>query len=173
MEERRQRLIAECKRIQENCLYNATSHFTAAGVTGWAQTVIGAVPIVLGGIGSWKFLSDPTLASPKQVYIASVLSLLAGIAGSLLSFWDLAKSRLSHFSAGSKYKSLENDARRAWQVYGPAEEVDFLQKRVEDVAKRYDQLGEASELSGDIMFLIARWKIGKRIFANEVDQARG
>lgn len=169
MSDQRSRLIDECKRIQENCLYTATSHLTAASFAGWAQGLGGAVPIVLGAIGGFKALSDPSVASPEKLLLAGILTLLAGIVGSLMVFWDFAKSRLTHFSAGTKYKSLENQARRAWQLHALDEDVTALKARVETLTERYDALGEESELSGDIAFLLARRKIELGIYSTKID----
>jgi hypothetical protein len=169
MSDQKARLVAECKRIEENCLYTATSHLTAAGLAGWAQGLGGAVPIVLGTVGGYKALSDPMVASPEKLQIAGVLTLVAGVVGSLMTYWDFAKSRLSHFSAGTKYKSLENQARRAWQLHAPDEEPAALKARVDDLAERFDALGEESELSGDISFLLARWKIGWGVYSTKAD----
>lgn len=165
-------LFDECKRIQENSLYNATSHFMAASVAGWLHRILGSVPIVLGGIGGWKVLADPAVASAHQVALVGLMTVVAGIVGSLVAFWDLAKARLDHFAAGTKYKTLENKARRAWQVFGVDEDSASLRKHVEELAAEYDQLGETNAQSGDLAFFLARWKIEGNIFCNEVDSAK-
>jgi hypothetical protein len=167
---KKQPLFDECKRIQENCLYNATSHFMSAWLTNWIHRILGSIPIVLGGIGGWRVLADPSSATPHQITVAGVMTLIAGIVGGLVAFWDLAKARLDHFAAATKYKTLENKARRAWQVFGADEDVLELRKRVEGLGVEYDQLGESSLQSGDMAFALARWKIGGNIFTNKVDE---
>src|SRR5438552_1026910 len=108
MDSSRQRLVDECARIQESSLWNATSHFAASTWAGRIHAFAGAIPIVLGGIGGWHFLTDPTVATPGQVFFAGLLTMAAGIVGSLMSYWNLAKVRLEHFVAATKYKTLEN-----------------------------------------------------------------
>lgn len=122
MDEKQERLVKECARIEEYSLWNSTSHFTAAAWARFIHMLGGAVPIVLGGIGGWKVLSDPTAATPQQVLVAGALTLAAGVTGSLMAYWDLAKIRMEHFVAASKYKTLENEARRAREIHAPDEE---------------------------------------------------
>lgn len=163
-------LINECKRIQDNSLWNSTSHFAAATWAGRIHTIGGAVPIILGGIGGWKYLLDPTFAGQDQMFLAGLMSLIAGIVGSLMTYWNMAKVRLEHFSAATKYKTLENDARRAHQIHARDEDYDTFKKRVMDIVTRYDALGEASVQSYDITFWLARRKIESGIYDTSVDK---
>ena len=141
----------------------------------WAsrmQTVGGTLPIICGGIGGAQILSDPTLASPRQVVIAGVLTLMAGIIGSLLSFWNLAKRRLDHLSAATKYKTLHNEARRARELHSKDDSYEAFKARVLELAKRYDELGESSPQSGDVTLWLARQKIGSGVFDTKVDERK-
>ncbi len=90
MSDKIENLCAECDRIEEYCLWNASSHFEAAAMAGRVQAIGGAIPIICGGIGTWKFLTDPSLATPEKVFLASAMMLTAGIVGSLLAYWNLA-----------------------------------------------------------------------------------
>jgi len=159
MEENQERLVKECERIEEYSLWNATSHFTAAAWARFIHLVGGAMPIVFGGIGGWKVLSDPATSTPRQVLTAGALTLAAGITGSLMAYWDLAKVRLEHFTAASKYKTIENEARRAREIDAHDEDYDALKKRVMELTARYDELGESSAQSFDLAFWLARRKI--------------
>jgi hypothetical protein len=158
-QENREALTREAKRLQESCLYNATAHFTSAGRLWRAHLLLGTMPIILGTIGGWKGLSDPATAGPKAVLIAGVSSLLAGVVGSVLSFWNLAETRARHFTAATQYKSLENDARRAHEIHGVDEEYADFKRRVVDLGDRYNKLNESSIQTADWAFNKARKKI--------------
>jgi hypothetical protein len=95
------------------------------------------------------------------------LTLAAGIAGSLMAYWDLAKVRLEHFTAASKYKTIENEARRAREIHAHDEDYDTLKKRVMELTTRYDELGESSAQSFDLAFWLARRKIRAGLFESD------
>src|SRR5688500_8144207 len=92
-------LVSECKRIENFSLWNSASHFGAATYAGYLHWALSTVPVILGAVGSWKFLPDPSAASPRQLLTAGICTLLAGISGSLLSVWNLNKVRAEHFAA--------------------------------------------------------------------------
>lgn len=165
-------LLEECERIQEGSLWNATSHFGASTWASRIQAGAGAIPIILGGIGGARIISDPTFASPQQVIVAAVLALSAGIVGSLLSFWNLAKVGLEHLAAATKYKTLENEARRAREIHSRDDSYDAFKTRVLELAKRYDELGESSAQSGNLTFWLARGKIESGVFDTKVDERK-
>jgi|SRR4029079_18796972 len=162
-------LIQECRTLQENALYTATSHFVSSTIAWTAHLILGAFPIVLGGIGSWPLLTDPNSASSNAAFLAGAFTLTAGIVGSILSFWNLAKVRLDHFTAAVKYKTLENEARRAFQIHAHDEPYDDFKKRVMDIARRYDELGESSPQCSDFAFWCARKRIGRGLYKTQVD----
>lgn len=160
-------LIDEAKRVEEFSLWNSATHFNIAAWAGWIQAIGGAVPIVLGAIGGWKFLTDPSIASPHQIIVASLFSLAAGTLGSVLSYWNLAKVRLEHFMAAAKYKTLENQARRAHQIHAVSEPDAEFRERVLGLGKRYDELGESSPQSMTLAFLVAGRAIRRGRFQSD------
>jgi hypothetical protein len=163
-QENRDALARESKRIQENSLYNATAHFTSAGRLWRAHLALGTVPIILGTIGGWKGLSDPAIATPSAVMWAGLCSLMAGVVGSVLTFWNLAESRVRHFTAATQYKSLENDARRTHEIHARDEEYADLKRRVVDLGERYNKLNESHVQTADWAFKRAHQKIEAGLF---------
>jgi len=161
----RERLVKEAKRIEEFSLWNAAAHFTTSGWASAIQTLGGAVPIILGAIGGWKFFADPSLATTAQLRMASLVSLAGGTVGSLLAYWNIGRARLEHFQAGTKYKSLENEARRAREIYAVSDEDARFRERVEELMKRYDALGESSPQSLTVAFRVAGWKVRRGRYA--------
>jgi hypothetical protein len=99
------------------------------------------------------------MATPRQVYIAGALTLAAGIVGSLVAFWDLGKRRLEHFSAGAKYKTLENEARRAREIDAYDSDYSTFKALVAELGKRMDVLGEDSPQSRDFAYRVSESKL--------------
>lgn len=153
----RQRLLDECERIEEFALWNATAHFTAAALVRRAHVLLGVVPIVLGGLGSWKGLQ--LVADDRVATVwSSLAAAAAGVLGSVLAFLNLAETRAKHFKAGTSYKTLENEARRARSVFVDTS-LEELRKEVAALAARYDRLGEEAVQSGDLAFWLAGRKV--------------
>jgi len=167
----REALILEAQHIKEESLYNATIHFAQS--TWMARLhyfVLGPIPIILGGLGGWKGITDAKVMPANWTIISSVLSLVAGLVGSMVSFWNLAENRMRHFSAGTSYKSLENDARRAWQVHAIDEPLPEFKKRIVELGDRYNKLNESSIQTADWAFRIARRKIKAGHFVTEAEK---
>jgi hypothetical protein len=157
-------LIAECKRIEHFSLWNATTHFTAATIAAYTHYLLVAIPIVLGAIGGWKYFSDPATTTPKRFLVASLCSLGAGVFSGLSSVWSLTRLRMDHFSAGTKYKTLENQARRAYGLHATDDDYEQFKNRVLELGKQYDELGETCVQSFDVAFWIAGLRIGKKTY---------
>lgn len=169
MPDDKQRLIGEAKRIEEYSLWNAAPHFTAAAWAVRVHLVGGSIPIVLGGIGGWNIFTEPAHATSSQGIVAGLLTVSAGIVGSLMAFWNLSKVQQQHFAAAVKYKTLENEARRAHEVHAHDEDYAAFKIRVMDLARRYDEIGEDGVLSSDIMFWLAGRKIRRGLYAPDAN----
>jgi len=153
----RDALVAECKRLEDYSRWNAASHFTASTWLGRAHLALGPLPAILGALGTWsglKLIPDQA----KAALLASIASLVAGIVGSIVAFWNLSEGRVKHFTAGAAYKRLENEARRATSLF-PDETDEAFRDRVVELTGRYDKLGEQSAQSSDFAFWLAARKI--------------
>ena len=165
MSPEREALIAECRRIEEYSKWNAASHFTASTWLGRFHLVMGCVPIVLGAIGSWngfehlKSMTEQTQsATERTVLWCSVAVLISGLVGSIMSFWKPAAARGRHHKAATRYKTLENQARRAAALCQHEPDERF-RRRVGELASRYDELNETSAQSSDFAFWLATGKV--------------
>ncbi|RYZ17972.1 MAG: SLATT domain-containing protein [Myxococcaceae bacterium] len=169
-ERSREALVRECKRLQENSLYTATTHFRLTDQFRALHYFLGTLPIIFGAISGWKGLSDPHVIGVQSPVWVPVFSFLAGISGSLLAFWNWAERRMMHFAAGAAYKTLENDARRAWEIYSIDEELAVLKKRVADLGDRYNKLNESSPQTSNTAFAFARKKVKSGIFTTDMEK---
>lgn len=166
------KLVDECKRLQENAMYTSTAHFVGASMAHLLYLATGSMPIIFGAIGGSKILQMSAASSDDAKFWALTCTLIAGISGTLLRFWRLAESRDEHKSAAQKFKSIEIRARQAHQIHSSDEDYATFKGRVIGISEEYNTLGEEVLATGELAFWIARWKIGKRVFRTEVDEAR-
>lgn len=167
----RQALIAECKRIEENSLQTATTHFISATRIGRVHHwVLGPIPLLLGTTAAaWKGLLDAKAIPVDWTFIGTVLSALAGVSGSVIAFWNLAETKARHVAAATAFKSLQHEGRQAWQIHALDEERDAFKTRVMDLAQRYNKLNETSVLTADWAYRRARKKIKQNTFVTDTD----
>jgi hypothetical protein len=154
----REALISECRRIEEYSKWNSASHFTAAAWLGRFHLGAGVIPFVLGGVGAWQGFKYLPVAPEKTALWASVALLVAGIVGSIISFWNPAEARVKHFTAGAHYKALEGAARRAVNLFPDEDDLQF-RERVLALAAKYEELNETSAQSSDFAFWLATKKV--------------
>lgn len=132
--------------------------------------MLGPLPIILGSIAGWRWFAEAAGPSPRNTLVASVCSLLAGIVGSLLVFWNLAEKRQRHLAAGATFKSLEHDARRAGKILGLAETTADLKAIVGSLGERFNRANENCIPPADCFFNRARKKIALGVFQTKVDE---
>jgi hypothetical protein len=167
----RDALATDCARIAENSQHTATAHFIAADTMAKIHRfVLGPIPIILGAVGGWKWLGESGAPTARRMLAASICSLLAGIAGSLLAFWNLAETHLRHIAAGTAFKSLEHDARRAHEVHSLIETCAEFRARVDALGERYNKANETSVPTSEWSFEQARRKIKRKVFQTEADK---
>jgi hypothetical protein len=165
----RQAICQELERIEENARYTSVTHFISADIVRRLHFwVVGPIPIILGGIAAWNGFTKEGLAE-----VSGALGVLAGVTGSVLSFWNLSDVRTKHQAAGAAFKAIEHDARRARLVDCPFGELTDLRRRLEDLAERYNKLGESSVHTGRFAFRRAQKLIASGVYRNTVDEPAG
>lgn len=164
-------LINECSRIEENCQYTATAHFISAGYWTRVHLWLGPIPLILGALGGWKGITTGPGTPLHWTVWAAIFSLVGGIFGTVLSFLNLTELKLRHFTAGTQYKSLGNDARQAREIHSIDEDFSSFKKRVVDLGQRYNALGESSIQTSDRAFERARRKVKSGVFVPDFMEA--
>jgi hypothetical protein len=155
----------EFARIEENARYTAVAHFISAEhLRKLHHWVLGPVPILFGGIAAYKGFNEASFSA-----LSGVLAVLAGVSGSLLSFWNFADSRSKHQTAGAAYKAIEHDARRSRLVDGPYQDIPTLRAALADLGDRYNKLGAASPSTSNFAFKRAQNLIASGAYQNTVD----
>ena len=128
----------EAKRIEEDCLYSAKSHFIAARTWTNVHLIIGIPSAVLAGGAGVSGFND-------QGQLAGVLGILAAALASVTTFLNPNESASSHQVAGARYNELRNRARlfREISLLGDTPD-DELQKELKALGNRRDKLNESS-----------------------------
>jgi hypothetical protein len=146
-------LVAECRRIEEFAQANAAVHFIHAERSATIAKWVAVIPLAIGGVLGGIVAADPGLTSDGAGRWLSAAALgIAGGISSVISAWSPDKARVEHNTAGGHYKTLENEARRTHELYAREEGKDALMRRVRDLSRQYDDLGESSPATEDWAF---------------------
>jgi hypothetical protein len=134
MEQRAEKLVDECKRQEESCLYTSTSLFEWLKCMRVLKVIFVVAPIILGGVAAW-----PLLAKQEEYkWVTGVCALLAGFAPAVYKALDFDVSLNLIVKQANAFKILQDRFRQARTVtaVGPFEdfkkEFDFLMARMDD-----------------------------------------
>jgi uncharacterized membrane protein YhdT len=142
-------LLAECQRIEEFAQVNAGTHFILAERAGMWARLLGVIPVAIGGVLAAFVLSDPSTLTKDTAKWFAMAAIIAGVLSSILAYLNPGKSQTDHSLAGSRYKTLENEARRGHEVFAHEEGREAFALRVRELSRRYDELGESSPPTSD------------------------
>lgn len=142
-------LVAECRRIEQYAQVNAATHFLLAARAATIARIMGTLPVILGGAIAGTVLWNSSLLGPDTAKWFGLASILAGIVSSLMAYLNPEHSRSEHMRAGTNYKTLENQARRAHEIYHHEETREEFVLRIRELSRRYDELGEVSTQTTD------------------------
>lgn len=156
--ENAEKLIAECKRIEQFSKVNSATHFVIADEARSRAIFLGAVPVIVGTAIAGVAMSSPSLLSGAHSKWFALASLLAGVLSSLLAYLNPDKERADHFLAATRYKRLENEARRAHEVFISEMSRGEFVLYVKELSRRYDELGESSPQTTDSAYQKANKK---------------
>lgn len=160
----RDRLLAECARLEEFAGVNAATHFTQAKMLGrffvWLDILPAAVIAGLGGIA---------IAFPDQLgneAFARTLGVGSVAAAAIATFylkWSPDRRRVEHQMVAIQYKNLENRARRVREIYAESYDDQALVIRVEALTLAYDDLNYHAPLASDGAFdrALEEWRSGR------------
>ena len=77
MDERTRRLVQECERQEEACLFTSTTLFIWLRTARRVNTAMIVAPIILGAIGSWSILAQSS--DTRIVWLTALCALAAGV----------------------------------------------------------------------------------------------
>jgi hypothetical protein len=160
MNDDRKKLIEECKRIEEDSLYTAETHFLIAQKLTRKNMIIKYIPTVV------SFVSQAVLVYAiisKRDIIFQLLSLLISVGSTAVSFFNLLndtdKKIKEHESAGKMFTALKHEARSLYQTFEPFLDEQAFLREVYALRKRYNLLVKSTPITDNKSYEEARCKI--------------
>lgn len=126
-------LVEECRRLQEACLYTATSLFSWEREARCLRMAFIVLPILLGGIATIR----PLLREPGWEWLIAVCALAAGLFPAIFKAldWDVSVKLIG--DSANRFKNLENRFRQL---------ANFLKdEEYEDARAKFDELYQRLE----------------------------
>lgn len=165
MDERTQNLIAECKRLEESCLYTSATLFEWLKTLRVWKAVFVVAPIVLGAVAAWPILKQVT----GYEWLTGLCALLAGIAPAVYKALDFDVSLDAVAKHAHQAKILQDRFRQAGRITALGPFVDF-KKEFDDLMVRVDAARGASLTAPERFFKKAQRKIQSGDYDFSVDE---
>jgi len=160
MNDDRKKLIEECKRIEEDSLYTAETHFLIAQKLTRKNMIIKYIPTVV------SFVSQAVLVYAiisKRDIIFQLLSLLISVGSTAVSFFNLLndtdKKIKEHESAGKMFTALKHEARSLYQTFEPFLDEQAFLREVYTLRKKYNLLVKSTPITDNKSYEEARCRI--------------
>ena len=151
-------LVAECKKIEENCLYTGQTHFAMAASAGRKVKVwLMLIPSIIGG-GSGLAVA---LGAPTWI---GAFAAFTGIVTSVATFLGIDKESIAHETAGKLLTQLRDETRALREAYSPDMTPEQFATDVRALGTRYRAFVASLPLTNDDAFQKARKKIKDGVF---------
>lgn len=166
MTEPHDKVVARCKRVQENALYTAQAHFEIATEKGTRARV-------------WLVLVPSLASSACGLAVAlgcpawlGAVPALAGAISAVSAFLGIEKEASAHESAGKLLTQLRHDARAVCDRSTEAIPAGFFEAEVLALEHRYGAFVASLPLTNDAAFEKARKKIQSGTFKYDHEGAQ-
>ncbi len=164
MNELRNRVERELKRMEEDCIHSGKAHFNAG--TRWAiwNYIFGIPSVVLSTAAGATFFKDfPVLAGSMALCVAVLTS--------LMTFLKPGEKAAGHKSAGDQYLALRNNSRVFREIeLGTAADEETVLTALKGLTTRRDELNQASPSFSDGDFQKAKKGIDAGQATHAVDK---
>jgi hypothetical protein len=155
---------AELERIEEDCVHSGKAHFNA-GVR-WTRNHywLGIPSVMLSALAGAAFFKN-------YGDIAGTMSAIVAILTSLMTFLKPSERASSHKVSGDSYLALRNDVRVFREVKLPfCTDAQTAISGLDDLAKRRNELNQASAQFSKSDFKLARIGIERGEATHQIDQ---
>lgn len=164
MTEKNTKIIIECEREEENCLYTSTTFYMWLSSLKRVRKGFISIPILLGGIASMEIL---TVSENNLIkYIIAVATLFAGVLPSIFSALKIETDIKNLDQLAGKYKVLQGRFRRL-------RTINFLDEHFEEefnkTIQELEKLKLDSPAAPERFFAKASKKIDKGHYDFAVD----
>ena len=141
MEDIKEKLIDEAKRIEEDSLYSAKGHFEAANKWRNIHLWLGLPTAVLAALSGVSALTQ----FDYHNILAAFLAIFVAALTSVITFLNPNEKASSHQDAGNKYNSLRNKVRIFYEIDCRGKSsVEELTKRLNEFGNLRDELNQNS-----------------------------
>lgn len=148
-----EKLIDECKRQEEACLYTSTTLFIWLKRARWYNRAFIALPIIFGGISTAAVLQEES-----YIWITAFFALLAGIIPAVYEALDFKVNVDEITRLAGEFKNLQDRFRQAAEIESLKEEGCF-NDHVEMLLQRLELARERSITPPEWCFKEAQKKI--------------
>jgi hypothetical protein len=160
------KLVKECKRQEESCLYTSTAlYIWLREARRWRAALI-VTPIVFGAISSWSVLQQPSVA--WVIWVTAAAGLIAGVFPSVREALDLDLHVDEISRIAAQFKNLQDRFRIAADT-GPFKPPETFEAEVRDLMERLDEARKASVTPPERCFKKAQAKIKAGDYSFSVD----
>jgi hypothetical protein len=165
MENTSEHLLAECRRIEENCLYTGQTHFEIAKQAGKrARLWLVFVPSLVSAVASFVV----AVGAPKLIAaVASISSAVIAIG----AFLGAGKDAAAHENAGRVLTQLRDETRALREVSGPDLNPEQLAVEVRALGTRYRAFVASLPMTDHAAFEKVRARIKSGTFQFDSDAA--
>lgn len=157
-------LATEARRVEEDCLYSARSHFEAASRWSRLHYTIGVPTTVLAAVAGGSAVADHLSA-------AAIIGLLVTALSALAVFLNPSDRSHQHHSAGTRFNEVRNRARVFREIdLQTGRELGQLVQELKDLGATRDELNNTSPQIPRWAFRRARESIGRGEATYRVDE---
>jgi hypothetical protein len=141
LENWKEKIVNEAKRIEEDSLYSSHSHFIAANRWSKYHLWLGGLSVILATTAGAQILSE----YGGNRFIPGALSLFAASLTVIMTVLNPYGKASTHQTAGTNYRELRNKTRIFYEIecFG-TKSPDYLEKTLKDLSLKRDQLNKTS-----------------------------
>ncbi len=161
-----EKLIIECRRQEESCLYTSTTFYIWLREARWWKGGFIVLPIILGAIASWSIF-DKSIDT-KVIWLTASAGLIAGLLPAIREALDLDFHVEEMSRHAAQFKNLQDRFRLAADT-GEHKSEEFFEAEVRDLMERLDEARKASVTPPERCFAKATKKIKKGHYSFSID----
>jgi len=168
MTEARARIVEECRRQEESCLYTSTTlHEWLKGLR-WLRVFFVVAPIVCGALAASPLVGE---AQGWLSWGAPIAGLIAGVIPAIYKALDFDVSLGAVTAAANNFKVLQDRFRQTASITATGDAQE-LEKEFRELMDRLDSVRAASPVAPERFFKRAQKKVKAGDYTFTVDGAQ-
>ena len=160
------KLIAEARRIEEDCNHSSKGHYYDSKRWSRHHLTVGLPAAILGGIAG-------LLAFNGWPQIAGSSALISAVLATILTFLKPSERAENHSSAAGQYLALRNQTRMFREI--DLEETGFTpstKARLAELAKKRDELNQTCPAISQKSYKLAKKDIDAGYSTHQIDKEK-